>query len=405
MKRKVCFALGLLLLLMPLALFSVQAADAGADEWAVVNYLYDPDVVGEAPQGGTLSFKKDAKNYLRRHTTLSWNAEALEVTVEAISRSSDTPAINISEGVGSCRIWWAGEYKVTVMLRATNVSESCVVTMLPVVKMSGEYLAVNNSTGSFWRTAYNYYPTITCDNAAIELDMCDFRSGTNMNDFLTGFERPVFGEHVLKLTCGSYATSVYIDIYACLATKTFDEELGQNCLVLSVGEFGEGFTVYLDGVTPLTPGIHKITAVGQHTISAKLTKGGSEQNVSRVSPTPQELNLQVQFLMENLTLEEPITLQLSRWDATFYVNGKPIEGDYRVARSGQNAITAYDKDGKQIENAFLLKTVGSDVGTSYTELVLEFDNPHTVYGIIMIVPAVLMVAAAIFFFLRRRRIV
>ena len=109
--------------------------------------------------------------------------------------------------------------------------------------------------------------------------------------------------------------------------------------------------------------------------------------------------------MEDMRLEEPVLLQLSRWDATFYVNGKQIKGDYRVARSGKNVITAFDKDGKQIEGAFLLKAVGSDAGTEYTALELEFDNPHTIYAIIMIVPAVLMIAAAVFFFLRRRRIV
>jgi hypothetical protein len=185
----------------------------------------------------------------------------------------------------------------------------------------------------------------------------------------------------------------------------YDEELGKNCLVLSVGDFGEDFTVYLDTFTALTPGVHKVTNVGQHTITAKQMKGAVAQNVSRVSPSPQDLNLQVQLLIEELTLDEPITLPLSRWDATFYVNGKQIEGDYRVADSGKNVITAFDKDGKQIEGAFLLKKVGSDEGTQYTELILDFNNPHFLYAILMIIPAALMIAAAVFFFLRRRRIV
>ncbi len=401
MKRKVCFALATLLLLLPLAIFSVQATGAETGTWAVVNYVYDPDVEGEAPTGGTISFVKDAKNYLRRYTTLSWDPQVLEVKVTPVSHNKPVNVHN-----GTCRIEWAGEYTVSVKNIASGASISGSVTMMPVVKMSGEYLSVNASTGKFWRTAYNYYPVVVCDNVdRIEMDMSDFASGTRMDQFLEDRDKAVFGEHLLKFSCGSFATTVYIDMLACLAAKTYDEELGKNCLVLSVGDFGEGFTVFLNGLTPLTPGIHKITAVGQHTITAKQSKNGATQSVSGVSPAPQDLKLQVQLLMDGLVLEEPITLQLSRWDATFYVNGKRIEGDYRVASSGKNVITAFDKEGKQIEGAFLVKTVGSDVGTEYTELALDFDNPHFIYAILMIIPAALMIAAAIFFFLRRRRIV
>ncbi len=407
MKQKVCFALGLLLLLMPLAIFFVQATEADTGGWAVVNYLYDPDFEGEEPDGGTLSFEKDAKNYLRRYNTLSWDAQTVEVTVTAISKKSASPIVTVSEGVGSCYIFWAGEYTVTAKHLASGESVSCTVTMLPVVQMSGEYLAFNSATGKFWRSAYNYHPVLVCDNVdRMELDMSDILSGTRFDQFLEEHEKSLFGEHLLKFSSGSYATSVYIDVFACLAQKVYDEELGKNCLLLTVGDFGEGFSVFLDGgPDPLTPGVHKITGVGQHTITAKQTKNGVSQSVSRVSPAPTELNLQVQLILGSLELEEPITLQLSKWDATFYVNGSRIDGDYRVARSGENAITAYDKDGKLIEGAFLVKSVGSDVGTQYTELVLSFNNPHFIFGIIMIFPAVLMIAAAIFFFLRRRRIV
>ena len=399
MIRKVSFALAALLLLLPLAIFSVQAVqDDVAD---VVSYLYDPDYEGETPKGGTLSFAPEAKNYLRRYATLSWDPNVISVSVVCKTKN-----VEVEIGQGSCYIWVAGEYTITTRGVLDNSIKTCTVTMMPVVQMSGEHLAVNNSTGKFWRTAYNYFPTIVCENVdRIELDRSDISTGTNAAEFLEAREKSLFGEHVLKFVSGTYATSVYIDIHACLVTKTYDEELGKNCLLISVGDFGEGFSVYLDGVTLLSPGEHKITAVGQHTISAKQTKGGTTQNVSNVSPAPAQLKLQVQLLLDDLSLEEPITLQLSRWDATFYVNGKQIEGDYRVAASGKNVITAFDKNGQQIEGAFLLKTVGSDVGTEYTELVLEFSNPHTTYAILMMIPAALMIAAAVFFFLRRRRIV
>ena len=402
MKRKICFALGVLLMLLPMALFSVQATGAAAaDDWAVVNYLYDPDFEGAEPSGGTISFRQDAKNYLRRYATLSWNTQAIEVTVTPITHKQPVAIEN-----GTCRIVKAGEYTVSVKNLAGGESVSCTVTMMPVVKMSDQYLAVNSTSGKFWRTAYNYCPTIICENVdRIELDRVDIASGTPMDKFQEERDRQIFGEHVLKFISGSYATSVYIDVYACLAEKTYDEELGKHCLLLTVGDFGEDFSVFLDGVTPLAPGVHKITAVGQHTISATRTKGGTTQKVSNVSPPPMQIKLHVELLMDDLTLEEPITLQLSRWDADFYVNGKPVEGDLRVTANGKNTITAFDKDGKQIEGAFLVREVGSDVGTEHTELVLEFDNPHVLYAILMMIPAALMIAVAIFFFLRRRRIV
>ena len=400
MKRKVSFALAALFLLLPLAIFSVQAAGADSGEWAVVNYLYDLDYEGEEQKGGTLSFASDAKNYLRRYTTLSWDPAVLDVTVVSKDRKE---VVALTQG--SCYIRWAGEYAVTVKNLATNESKKSTVTMMPVVQMSGEYLSVNNANGKFWRSEYNYFPTVVCKNVdKIEMDRSDFASGTNTAEFLETRDF-AFGEHKLKFISGTYATEVTIDIFACKTAKVFDEELGKNCLVLAVGDFGEGFTVYLDGVNPLAPGLHKITAVGQHTISAKQIKGSVAESVSRVSPAPAQLNLQVELLMDDLSLDEPLTLQLSRWDATFFANGKQITGDYRVASSGKNTITAYDKDGNKIEGAFLLRTVGSDAGTAYTDLVLDFDNPHVTYAILMMIPSALMIAAVVFFFWRRRRIV
>ena len=284
-------------------------------------------------------------------------------------------------------------YTFEVKDLATGETATTRVNMLPVIRMGGEYLVFNTSTGELVRPAFNCNPVVECENVdKIEVDGSDYVAGTP----ITGF-----GEHRLKLISGSDVVSFRFDIYACLAEKRYDEELGKNCLVLTVGDFGEDCEVYLDGVELLTPGEHKVTAVGQHTISAK--KGA--QSLPNASPPPQQLNLQVVLLLGSLALDEPITLQLSRWDATFYVNGKQISGNYRVTSNGKNEITAYDKDGNKIENAFYVQKVGAESGTAYTDLVLEFNNPHYVYAIILIVPAAAMGAAVVFFFLRRRRIV
>ena len=212
-----------------------------------------------------------------------------------------------------------------------------------------------------------------------------------------------FGRHSLTFISAGYAITTYFDVFVCLAEKTLDEELGKYTLVLYVGDgFGTDTPVYLDDSTePLAPGQHKITEVGQHTLTAKQYG----MPIKNATPAPQALNLQVQILMDDLVLDEPTVLALSRWDAVFYADGKRIEGDYRVASSGKTVLTAYDKNGKQIENAFVVQKTVTEAGTVYTELELTFKNPHSIYAIILIVPALAMAVAAGIFFLRRRRIV
>ena len=397
MKRKVCFILAMLLLLLPAALLAVQATEDTPGEWAIVNYTYDPDVEGEEGKSDVLSFKKDvhgkdAKNYLSRYTTLSWDASAVEVYLN-----------NTLCTGGTYYLWKAGEYTVRVKDLASGESVSSNVTMLPVVKMDDQYLSANITTGQFWRTEVNFYPTLICENVdRIEVDMSDFTSGENMATFLQARDKAVFGEHTLKFVSGVYSTSVYFDIHACTVENGVDEETGKNCLILSVGDFGEDFTVYLDGVETLTPGVHHVTGVGQHTITAKQ----GNRSVSNVSPAPRQLNLQVKLWWETLTLNEPKEINLAPWDATFYVDGELIEGPvYRFEHGGEHVLTAYNKYGEQIQNAFLVQEVGAQTGDVYTELVVKYNNANEIYAIVMIVPAVAMAAAVIFFFVRRRRIV
>ena len=417
MKKKICFLLAMMLLLMPSAIFAVQATDQAEDTALVVSYLYDAEVEGGAQEGGTLSFAKNAGNYLRRYTTLTWDATLFEVTVNAISKKEKTPDITVSDGVGSCRIEWAGEYSVKATTLSSGESASCVVTMMPIVKINGEYLMVNSTSGKFWRTSFNAVPNIVCENAdKIEFDMSAYQSGEDMIEFLAKRGKrleDIFGEHTLKLVSGAYSTSVYIDVYACLVeTGTDPNKDDKNCLVLTVGDFGEDFSVFLDNERLLAPGVHTVTAVGQHTISA--TKGS--EAVSKVSPPPQKLKLQVQIFIKEefnsnndplLVLDEPCTFDFSKWDAVFYVNGEPVSdpANCRADSFGENVIEAYDEDGNRIENAFLLKTLASDAGVEYTRLVIEFENSHMIFAIMMMVPAVAMILLAIVFFLRRRRIV
>lgn len=397
MKRKVCLILAMLLLLLPAALLVVQASEDTTGEWAIVNYTCDPDVEGEEGKSGALSFRKDAngkdaKNYLTRYATLSWDASVVAVYLN-----------NVQCEQGTYYLWKAGEYTLRVEKLDGGESVTCNVTMLPVVKMNDQYLSASATTGQFWRTALNFYPTLVCENVdRIEVDMSDFTSGENMATFLQQRDRAVFGEHKLKFVSGSYSTSFYLDIRVCTVENGVDEETGKYCLILSVGDFGEDFTVYLDGVETLTPGVHNITGVGQHTITAKQ----GNKSVSNVSPAPRELNLQVKLWWDTLVLNEPKEIDLSVWDATFYVDGELIEGPtYRFEHGGEHVVTAYNKYGEQIQKAFLVQEVGAQTGDEYTELVVKYNNANEIYAIVMIVPAVAMAAAVVFFFVRRRRIV
>ena len=396
MKRKICLGLSMLLLLLPLTVFFVQGETTDASQWAVINYAYDPDVEGEAPKTGTVSFAKNAKNYLRRYTTLTWDPQTLEVQV-AYKSGTVQPLL----GQGACRITKAGEYVITVK-NASGESASCILTMLPVVKVGGNYLSSNANSGEFWNVSFNYFPVVECENVdRMELDTK--LGGENVNDkFMSGMLVDSFGRHSLTFISAGYAVTAYFDVFVCLAEKTMDEELGKYTLVLSVGDFGADTSVYLDNsAVPLTPGQHKITGVGQHTLTAKQYG----MPLKNATPAPQALNMQVQILMDDLVVEEPTVLPLSRWDAVFYADGRRIEGDYRVASSGKTVLTAYDQNGKQIENAFVVQKSATEAGTVYTELELTFENPHRIYAIILIVPALAMIVAAGVFCLRRRRIV
>jgi hypothetical protein len=388
MKRKICLGIALLLLLLPMAVFPVQAASTNVD-WATVNYVYDLDNPGEQAKGGVLSFAKGTKNYLKRYTTLTWNPEAAELRMDGNLHAE-----------GALRVEKAGEYNITLTNKSNGETTSCTVVMLPVVKLGNVYID-SNVSGELLYTAVNFFPVVECLN--VDKMALDIGTDSADKDFTSGKTVDKLGRHTLKLTSNGYVTTVVFDVSLCIAEKVFDEELGKQILVLSVGDFGDTLSVTLDGTKPLATGTHKITALGQHRLSATLN--GTPVTSIYAFPSAQQMTLQVQLVIPDTTLKEPMTIPFSRWDAVFYVDGKRIEGDYRVAKGGKHVFQAFDKDGNQIENAFILFESSLSQGEVYTEMMLTFRNPHHIYVIFLILPAVLLIAAAIFFFLRRRRIV
>ena len=204
MKRKLCLGLAMLLLLLPLTVFLVQGETADATQWAVIQYSQEPDTEEEQPKVGTLSFDKNAKNYMRRYTMLSWDVQALEVRVN-----------NELCAQGTYYLWKAGEYTVSVKNVASGESVTCRVTMLPVIKMSGQYLVASSSTGEFFGVVLNYYPVVVCENVdKMELDIG--MESVNRS-FQSGMSVDTFGRHSLKFSSGSYAQTVYFDVFACTA--------------------------------------------------------------------------------------------------------------------------------------------------------------------------------------------
>ena len=189
---------------------------------------------------------------------------------------------------------------------------------------------------------------------------------------------------------------------ACDAVFTFDEGMGQYGLRVTVGAF-EGVEVTLDGTQVLAPGSYFITAVGQHSVSATLN---GEPLVSKAAlPSADEMNIQVRLILPETTSREPFSLQLSRWNADFYLDGERVEGLVRIDKHGTHELEVRNADGTVMSKAFLIRATAEEQGRSETTLSLTFDNPHRVYVVFLIVPAVALLAVAACFLVLRRRIV
>ena len=392
MKRKLCLVIALAMLLGLLAVLPVMAAQGATDlSWASLTYTYDPDTEGGAQKSGLISFTAGNETYLERYSTITWTEATTMLYVNG----------ELQVG-GAIRLEKAGRYALAVVNGTTGERNECTVVMLPVIKADDEYVSFSSELKEFNEHSFTRYPVITCEN----VDQIDLDKGmsTAVNNFQSGTQITTMGRHTMKIVSRSTAFNVTFNVAVCTAQKMYDEALGVHCLAITVGEFNGEVSALLDGTTPLAPGVHKITAPGQHRVTAMCN--GENVVALNAFPTVDALNLQVELLLPTgKELEEPVTFLFSRWDATFYVDGELIEGDYRLTDAGEHVFVAKDKDGNVIENVFLLRMAAEDVGTTYTELTLNFNNPHHLYVIFLIIPAVLMIAAAVFFFLQRRRIV
>ncbi len=401
MKRKLCLVMVLVLALSCVVTLPVWGAQDAQDmSWAVLTYTYDPDTEGQTPQSGKLTLEGE-QNYLHRCSTIAWDAE------NAILFINDEPC----EG-GRAYLGQAGRYELTVTHKQTEDSVSYTVELLPVVKAlikTGEdnfeerYFSFDEKTKKFASLTFLQYPTFVCENANAKITVDDGVKDAE-TVVMSGATVERLGTHTLRFTSNGRAWIAPYCVSVCTAQTVFNEALGKNCLELCVGEFPGEFSVTLDGATPLAAGsTHVLSQMGQHKLDVKLN--GRTVEESGAVPSRSALCLQMAILLPSSEIEEPFVLNLSRWDAKFYVDGKPVEGDYRIDSAGEHIFVAVDENGTRIENAFLVKTSRTDFGISHTELKITFYNGHHLYAFLLALPALALVAAAVYFFLQRRRIV
>lgn len=390
MKKKLCLAtLLLFLLVLAFAIPTVAAQQAEDVSWANLTYTYDPDGEGQTPQSGSVSFTKGKETRLERLSTITWNHTAAVLFVDGVE----------CEG-GSVRIERAGQYDVVVMNKNNGKKMSCSLTMLPVIKADNEYFTIDPATGVFYDHTFTRFPIIECLN--VERMRLDFGKVGGNSNFQSGTQVTEFGRHTLEVISKGQSISVDFYIKICSVKKSFDEALGKNCLVLTVGSFPGEVSVLLDGVTPLSPGMHTITQMGEHTIHATVDGVVLDGNAL---PNARAMALQMNVALDASEVDEPIVILFSQWDAVFYVDGKRIEGDYRVASAGDHVFVAMDADGNQIMDAFYLQPTTDAAGESGAQMIVTFRNPHHLYALILGGVALVMIAGLVYFFLRRRKIV
>ncbi|MBE6630280.1 MAG: hypothetical protein E7624_05455 [Ruminococcaceae bacterium] len=396
MKKIICLWMSLCVLLSLAAILPAAAAPAQESTmWATVSYRYDPVDENDVPESVLVSLaaagaSSQPKTYLQRAATVTWQADEANLKVNGV----------LQEGV-SIHLEKAGKYDITVIHKETGEYWLGTLIVLPVIKLGETTVGFDNDLAKFQDLICTYYPVVEClnvDSMALDEGMAsydkNFQSGTTITQM---------GRHTLKMVSNNQVYSLTFYVSACTAQKVYDTESGLHTLELTVGEFPEQPDVILDGDKNLGPGVHRVTAVGQHTLTAALN--GTPITAMGALPDAQTLNLQVVVVLPKTTVDEPVSLRLSVWDADFYVDGEKIEGDYRLEKSGEHEFVVKDANGNVVENAFLLRVSEADEGTTYTTLTLRFDNPHNTYVIFFIIVAVLLIAAAVFFFLQRRRIV
>lgn len=374
MKRRFSVCLALLLLLMTV-LAAIPAHAAEDISWATLEYSYDPVEEGGTVETGRI---KDGLELVRGATI---TCDTTKATMKLDGATVESGSVYLSK---------AGRYVLTVAQKDQAQNRfDYEVTVLPVVNVYNGQI-------------FHSYPTIVCENVQ-SMVLNKGKDGWDRN-FTSGTTVRQLGAQTLEFHGTNCVFNISFSVMLCTSERVFDEATGKESLKITVGEFqDETLEVMLDGSTPLTAGTYMVSAVGQHTLDAKLN-GTAVTNLSAM-PFSTQLNLQIELTLDSKDLRAPCTFRFSVWDAQVYVNGKLVKGDYRMEKGGEHVIEVRDASGKAIKDAILFHEGAAAEGESCTQLTLTFKNPHNVYVIFLILPTLALLGVAVYFLVMRRRIV
>ncbi len=380
MKRLIAFFIAFCFVLVPFA----YAMPARAEEtpWSTLFYSVDPENEGETGESGKVLLAGETLTLMRRGEVWCDSARAkLYVNGELCPE-------------GRSRLEYYGTYTVRVESTDGAGAVTFAVQELPDF--------------GFWKDhIFTEYPVITCNNAekveVISSDRHRMPEGEPIRQFgefsAVAYGRNAAGESIK----GEYRFFVRY----CKSELGIDPASGKRALVVTVGQF-EDCTVsaVLDG-KPIGAGETVVTAVGQHSLTATVTRGEGEAEKANamLMPKTEDLLLQIRVRLSTAESKEPYQLDFSEWDANIYLDGQPLSGAVRVTKSGTHTLTVRNADGTQMKGAFLLATGDEETLKTADSIVFTFRNPHRIYAWIAVVPAVLLLGAAVYLLMARRRVI
>ncbi|MBE6702993.1 MAG: hypothetical protein E7585_06245 [Ruminococcaceae bacterium] len=289
----------------------------------------------------------------------------------------------------------AGEYEL-LLTNLANQTQQLVYTvkLLPNVNVTDGQV-------------FTEYPVITCDNARSmayqeNLDVAQpIQSGEQIRK-LGRFILTVNGHD--KTGRNNYAFVYVIYVKAVHAVEIFDAEHG-HALDVIVGTFDDHtVAATLDETRTLNPGSNIVTEVGTHRLDVRLD--GAACTYLNVIPDNEALSLRIAIQdLDSLAQKTPYDFDFTGWNATVLLDGKPVSGKVRVAKNGKHTLKALDKDGNQIENAFVITTADQPTPVKMTTVNFRFKNPNFIVAIVSGALALGVFAFATYLFVARRRLV
>ena len=381
MKRASCFVLALLCLLSA-CVFALPAS-AAQDDFAGLTYTLDPLTEGGATESGRVT----PDQRFSRTPTITYDADLTVLEVNGV----------VCAG-GSCRLEYAGEYKLTVSSKRDPAADPYTykVVVMPDVNIKAQQV-------------FTSYPTLTCSNA-VEMVLDAGLMGQTEKKIESGYVVSEIGRHTLTVygytAEGKRMQFQRYDFYvrAVDVKRVFDTASGKQALQLTLGSYPDHtITATLDG-KELAQGANIVTGVGAHDLLVTLDGESVMKDNGFSVPSAEELTLRVQLELASLDTDEPFYIYLDEWDADFRLDGKPVSGDIRITADGRHTLGIMGPGGTWLRDMFDVKLDTEQESVRMDQVTFTFENPHLTYVYFLIVPAALLVIVAVVFVIKRRTI-